>query len=178
MSGKNFNKEMMEEFIKFVEADPVSPKTTTDNAIHKIVEKSLNPYIGMVFAKFCGIQTAAGIATLLVCPQFNIGFGIHNEPFHSLHSTLPPLLFFIVCGIFFVMFGAALAGLILSRDEIRVIKTTKYIYYASYSLTAYIIFVSLGAEVFLMSSIAWILGAMIGNFAGFEAVIRMKVVRS
>lgn len=178
MKEKIFDKEMMEEFIKFVEADPVSPKAATDNSIHKMVKKSLHPSIWMVFAKFFSIETAAGLATLLVCPQFNIGFGSHNEPFHSFHSTLPPFLFFIGCGIFFVLLGAALAGLILSRDEIRVIKKTKYIYHAAYSLTAYIIFVSLGAEVFLMSSIAWILGAMAGNFVGFEAASRMKMVRT
>lgn len=178
MSGKNFDKEMMKEFVKFVEADPVSPKTTTDNAIHKMVEKRLNPSIWIVFAKFSGIEAAAGLAILLVCPQFDIGFGSYNELLHLLHSTLSPFFFFIVCGIFFVLLGAALAGLILSRDEIRVIKTTKYIYYAAYALMAYIIFVSLGAEVFLMNSIAWILGAMAGNFIGFEAVIRIKMVRS
>ena len=178
MSSKNFDKEMMEEFIKFVEADPISPKAATDNSIHKMVENSLNPSICMVFAKFFGIESVAGLATLLVCPQFNIGFGSHFEPFHSISSTLPPFLLFIVCGIFFVLLGAALAGIILSRDEIRVIKKTKYIYYATYSLTAYIIFVSLGAEVFLMSSIAWILGAMGGNYVGFEAIIRMRMVRS
>lgn len=178
MSGKNFDKDMMEEFITFVEADPVSPKVSTDNSIHKMVGKSLNPSIWMVFAKFFGIEATAGLATLLVCPQFNIGFGNHNELFHSLHSTLPPFLFFVVCGIFFVLLGATLAGLILSRDEIRVIKKTKYIYYATYSLTAYIIFVSLGAEIFLISSIAWVLGAIAGNFVGFEAITRIRMVRT
>lgn len=178
MSNKNLDKMMMEEFIKFVEADPVSPKATTDNTIHKMVEKDLNPSIWMVFAKFFGIETAAGLATLLVCPQFNIGFGSHNELFHSLHSTMPPVLFFIVCGIFFVLLGAVLAGLILSHDEIRKIKKTKYLYYTAYSLTAYIIFVSLGAEVFLISSIAWILGAVAGNFVGFGAITRIKMIRT
>ena len=143
-----------------------------------MVEKSLNPAIWMVFAKFFSIETAAGFATLLVCPQFNISFGSHNALFHSLHSTLSPFLFFIVCGIFFVLLGAALAGLILSRDEIRAVKKTKYIYYAVYSLTAYIIFVTLGAEVFLMSAIAWILGAIAGNFIGFEAITRIRMVRT
>ncbi|MCP4552062.1 MAG: hypothetical protein GY834_08515 [Bacteroidetes bacterium] len=178
MSDKNFDKDIMEEFIKFVEADPVSPKTTTDNSIHKMVEKSLNPSIWMVFVKFFSIEAAAGLATLLVCPQFNIDFGSHNELFHSLHSNMPPFLFFIVCGIFFVLLGAALAGLILSHDEIRKIKTAKYIYYTAYSLTAYIIFVSLGAEIFLLSSIAWIFGVIAGNFVGFEAITRMKMVRA
>lgn len=178
MSHKNFDKKIMKEFIKFVEADPVSSKKTIDNSIHKMVEKSLNPSIWMVFAKFFGIETAVGLATLLICPQFNIGYGSHNELFHSLHSTLPPVLFFIVCGIFFVLLGAALAGLILSRDEIRVIKKTKYTYYAIYSLTAYIIFVSLGAEVFMISSITWIFGAMTGNYVGFEAINRMKMVKT
>ncbi len=178
MSRNNFDKEMMEDFIEFVEANPVSPKATTDNSIHEMVEKSLNPSIGIVFAKFCGIEAAAGLATLLVCPQFNVGFGSHNELFHSLHSTLPPFLFFIVCGIFFVLLGAALAGLILSRDEIRRIKKTKYIYYAAYSLMAYIIFVSLGAEVFLMSSIAWIFGAIAGNFIGFGAITRIRMAKN
>jgi hypothetical protein len=177
MSVKNNNNEMMKEFVEFVEADPFSPKAATDNAIHKMVEKSLNPSLWTVFAKFAGIEAGAGLATLLVCPQFDMGFGSHDELLHSLHSALPPFLFYIVCGIFFVVAGAALAGLILSRDEIRVIKAAKYIYYAAYSLMAYMIFASLGAEVFLMSSIAWILGAMAGNFIGFESVIRMRTVR-
>lgn len=178
MKGNNFDKEMMNEFIKFVEADPVSPKKTIDNSIHKMVGKSLNPSTWMVFAKFFGIETAVGLVTLLVCPQFNIGYGSHNKIFHSLHSTLPPVPFFIVCGIFYVLLGAALAGLILSRDEIHVIKKTKYIYYATYSLTTYVIFISLGAEVFMISSIAWIFGAMAGNYFGFEAINRMKMVRT
>ncbi len=110
MSNNNFDKEMMEDFIDFVEANPVSPKAATNNSIHEMVGKSLNPAIGIVFAKFCGIEAAAGLATLLVCPQFNIGFGSHNELFHSLHSTLPPFIFFIVCGIFFVLLGAALVS--------------------------------------------------------------------
>ncbi len=175
MSDNNFDKNMMEEFINFVEADPVSPKATTDNSIHKMVEKSLNPPLWTIFAKFSCIETVAGLATLLICPQFNIGLGSHNRIFHSFHSTMPPILFFIVCGIFFVLLGAALAGLILSHDEIRKIKTSKYVYYASYSLTVYIIFVSLGTEVFLMSSIAWILGATVGNYVGFETISRMKM---
>ncbi len=69
-----------------------------------------------------------------------------------------------------VLLGAALAGLILSRDEIRRIKKTKYIYYAAYSLMAYIIFVSLGAEVFLMSSTAWIFGVFTVKVVGFGEV--------
>ncbi|MDY0222038.1 MAG: hypothetical protein RBR67_12945 [Desulfobacterium sp.] len=168
----------MEDFIKFVEADPVSPKVSTNSSIHKMVEKSLNLSIWMVFAKFFVIEAAAGLATLLVCPQFNIGFGSHNELFHSLHSTLYPFLFFVVCGIFFVLLGAVIAGLVLSLDEIQVIKKTRYVYYAAYSLTAYIIFVSLGAEIFLMSSIAWVLGAMAGNFAGFETITRIRMIRT
>jgi hypothetical protein len=178
MSSKNFDKEMMEEFIKFVEADPISPKATTDNSIHKMVENSINPSILMVFAKFFGIQSVTGLATLLVCPQFNIGFRSHNELFHSLHSTLPPFLFFIVCGVFFVLLGASLAGLILSRDEIRVIKKIKHIYNVAYSLTACIIFASLGAEVFLIYYIAWILGAIAGIYVGFETISQLKIVRT
>lgn len=73
---------------------------------------------------------------------------------------------------------AALAGLVLSHDEIRKIKTAKYFYYPAYSLTAYIIFVSLGAEVFLISSITWIIGANTGNFVGFGAIIRIKMIRT
>ncbi|MCF8114538.1 MAG: hypothetical protein K9K21_11875 [Desulfotignum sp.] len=177
MNCKNSDKEMMEEFILFVEADPVLPKAQTDRIVCKRVEKSLNPPLWSVFAKFAGIQALAGLASLLVCPQFTIGFKNHSSLFHSLHSTTPSFLYFLMCGIFFVLLGAGLAGLILSRDEIRAIKKARYIYYIAYSMAAHMTFVFLGAEVIVSSSTAWIIGAAAGSYAGFESAARIKQYR-
>ncbi len=176
MNKKKQRTETMAEFVKFVQADPVLPAPGTDQSILQMVEKSLNPSIWIVFAKCFCLQTAAGFSTLLICPQFDIGAGTHNRLFHVLHSMLPPFLFYVVCGIIFVLLGAVLAGLVLSRDEIRVIRKIRYVYYAVYSLFIYMIFGFLGADVILISAFAWILGAAAGSAAGFETVFRIKAV--
>ncbi len=176
MNSHHFDKETMKDFVDFVEADPVSPKPSTDHAIHKMVEKDLNPSAWAVFGKLSVIEAVSGLATLLVCPQFDMGFGSHHDLLHSLHTSLPPVVSFTVCGIFFVLFGAVFSGFVLSRDEMREIRTTRYIYFVLYSLMAFMVFVSLGAEVFLLNAVAWIVGAAAGNVIGFEGGARIKMI--
>lgn len=174
MIGKKSEKEIMDEFLEFVEADPVSTKKSIDNSINEMVRSGLFPSVWIVLAKFFSIETLAGISTLLVCPQFGFGFSAHNQLLHSLHVTLSPFFFYVACGIFFLLFGAALAGLILSHDELRAIKKFKYTYYIGFSLVSYMTLIFFGSEVFMINSIAWILGATVGNFVGFESVIHLR----
>jgi hypothetical protein len=138
------------------------------------VEADLCPPQWLVFGKFTIIEAFAGIATLFVCPQFGLGFGGHNEFLHTLHETLAPFVFYVICGLFFVFLGAATSGLLLSYNEIQSIKKSKYIYYLIYALTAYLVFFMFGAEILLISSTPWILGSIMGNSVGFGLVSRMR----
>lgn len=168
--------QLLKEFCNFVDAKQVAPSASVEPKIMQMVEHDLYPSQWLVFIKLFFIESFAGGATLFVCPQFGFGFGEHNTLIHTLHEALTPFLFYITCGFFFVFLGAALSGLLLSYDEIRSIKRSKYIYYVLYSLIASLIFFTLGAEILLLSTTAWVLGSIMGNSCGFELVSRIRIV--
>lgn len=172
---KKYNEqEMLNEFSEFVQAEPVAPSKDIDDTALKMVAKDLKPAPMKVYSKFVLVQVFSGLLTLTVCPQFGLGLDGHNEFLHSLHTVTPPAIFYLLCGLFFVILGAGVSGFVLNRAEIRAVGNHKFIFFAIYSVLAYLILVTLGTEVFVLSSLAWILGAFLGNSLGFEAVIRLR----
>ncbi len=174
MTKTNNEKKMIHEFADFIEAEPVSPGRELDNSIINRVKKDLRPAAWKVYGKFTLVEAAAGLLTLTICPQFGLGFGQHNEFLHTLHTATPPVIFYLICGLFFVSLGAVLSGLILTRVEIRTVGNNKYLYFAVYSVLAYLTLMVLGAEFFVVSSLVWILGALLGNILSFETIIRLR----
>lgn len=165
----------LQEFAAFLTAEPAIPRRATDEAVLRLVEKTMRPSLWAVLGKLTLVEAAAGLGTLALCPQFDIGFGTHSEILHSLHTWGPQLHYF-ACGIFFVLLGAILAGMLLQRDELCVLGKSKHLYYVVYSLTAYAIFMALGAESFLLGSLLWICGAVLGNYLGFVWGTRLRTV--
>jgi len=165
---------MLKDFAEFIEAEPLAPSTTADRAVLGRVARDLRPAPWSVLGKLTLVEVSAGLLTLAVCPQFGLGVSRHNPWIHALHVTTSPAIFYLLCGLFFVIFGAGLGGLILNRAEIRAVGNGRYPYFFGYSVVAYLILVSLGAEAFVASSVFWILGAFLGNALGFAAVIRLR----
>lgn len=165
---------MQRQFAEFVDADPTAPAKGTDEVILRLVAKDLRPPLGKIFAKLTLVEVAAGLVTLTFCPQFGIGFGAHNEFLHRLHAATPSAVFYLLCGVLFVALGAAMGGLVLTRHEVRAISQSRNRYFALYSLLAYVILVVLGPEIFVVSSLTWVIGAMLGNVLGYGAVIQLR----
>ena len=174
MKKTNNEQQMMREFAEFIEADPVAPGKQMDEAILSMVEKNLRPSLWRVYSKFTLVEVVAGLATLTICPQFGLGLGQHNQFLHSLHSSTSPAIFYLLCGLFFVILGAGLSGLVLNREEIRTVGNNKYLFFMVYSFLAYICLVVLGSQAFVVSSLVWVVGALLGNILGFEAVVRLR----
>ncbi len=173
---KNKNEQdIRKEFVEFISTDQIAPGKHLDRAILTKVKSDLHPSLWKVYGKFTMIEAAAGLATLAICPQFGLGFGRHNQFLHDLYSTISPFLFYLLCGVLFVVLGAILGSLVLNRAEIRATGNSKYLYFAIYSTIAYLILITLGAEVFVVSSLAWVLGALVGNILAFEAVVRLRL---
>jgi hypothetical protein len=174
---KKYNEqEMLDEFFEFVQAEPVAPSKDIDGTVTKLVAKDLMPAPMKVYRKFVLVQVFSGLLTLAVCPQFGLGLYGHNEFLHSLHTMTTPAIFYLFCGLLFVILGAGVSGLVLTHAEIRTVGGNKFLFFAIYSVLAFFMLVTLGAEVFILSSITWILGAFLGNTLGFEAVIRLRRV--
>ena len=174
MEETKFEQTMLKEFAEFADAKPVAPGESADEAILQMVGKDLRPALWKVYTKFTIVEVAAGLLTLTICPQFGLGFRRHNEFLHALHLATPPVVFYLLCGLFFVILGATLAGLVLNRDEIRSCHSNDHWYFAGYSILTYLTLVALGVEIFVLSSLTWMLGAMLGNLLGYGAVIRLR----
>jgi len=164
----------LQEFAAFLTAEPAIPRRATDEAVLRLVETTMRPSLWAVLGKLTLVEAAAGLGTLALCPQFEIGFGSHHEALHLLHAWTGPLLHYLACGIFFVLFGAMLAGMLLRRDERQTLGQRKYLYFFGYSLVTFAIFVVLGAEFFLVGSLLWMTGAVFGNYLGLALGAKLQ----
>jgi hypothetical protein len=167
--------EDVQEFAAFVAAEPVAPRRVTDEAVFRLVEKSLRPSLPPILGKLTLVQGAAGLGTLALCPQFEIGFGGHHQILHALHAWTGPLLLPLFCGIFFVLLGAALGGMLLRAEEMKALGAGKYLYFVLYSAAALAIFLALGAEVLLAGSLLWVAGTILGNILGLAMGARLRM---
>jgi hypothetical protein len=168
----------LQEFVEFLAAEPATPRPATNEAVYRHVRKSLRPPLWAVLGKLTLVQAVAGLGTLALCPQFEIGLGAHHEALHLLHAWTGPLLHYLACGSFFVLVGAILGGALLRRGELQVLGRQKYLYFLAYSLAAFAVFVALGAEVFLVGSLLWMTGAVLGHILGFSLGTKLRTALS
>lgn len=173
---KHKNEQQMEqEFAEFVAAEPLAPAAVLDEKIIRRVTRDLRPVWWKIWGKLTLVEVAAGLLTLTLCPQFGLGFSQHNEFLHALHSATTQPVFYLLCGLMFVSFGAALGGLVLPRASIRTFHRQKYLYFIIYTLLAYLALVTLGSEAFILSSLVWMVGGLLGNLLTFSAVVRLRL---
>ena len=170
MRDSSHERELLHEFAEFVEAAPTAPGPAIDAMVLQRVAADLRPPRWTIFSRLIVAQTAGGLLTLSVCPQFGLGVGTHQAFLHDLHVVLPPPAFFFACGLFFVGLGAVFGGLLLRRAELRVLGRAPWFFFLGFAALAYAILMTLGSEVFIAASLAWIAGAVLGNFLGFAAM--------
>ncbi|MDO3378862.1 hypothetical protein [Geoalkalibacter halelectricus] len=166
-----------EEFARFVEAAPLRPRAQTDAAILRQARRGQNPSPPAVLGKFLAVQLSAGIATLAVCPQFGVGAAAHQGLLHGLHAQAHPALYYLTCGLIFVLFGALLSGLAANRRELKALGRGRHAYFLGYSICAYLTLMLLGSESFLLLSMFWIVGGAMGHWLGFSLGRRLKGLR-
>jgi hypothetical protein len=174
MEKTDLEQVMLREFAEFIEAELIAPSKKVDEAVLREVAKDLCPAAWKVFTKLTLVEVAAGLFTLAFCPQFGLGVATHNPFLHELPAGISPAVFYFICGMLFVSLGAALGGLVLKRQEIRAVSPTRNRYFVGYSLLAYVVLVALGPEVFVASSLTWVVGALLGNVLGYGAIIGLR----
>lgn len=157
----------LDELRRFVDAPELSPRRGTDDAVMRQAQVGQRPSSPAVVTKFLAIQLSSGLVTLAICPQFGIGLGSHSSVLHDLHVHAPPALYYLSCGVLFVLFGALFNGLVANRREIKAIGCGKYLFFGGYSLCAYLALLLLGSESFLLISLFWILGGAVAQIIGF-----------
>lgn len=165
----------LQEFCDFIEAEPLPPAESIDTRILTRVGRDLRPSITWLYARFAAVEAVAGVATLFFCPQFGFAISGHNAFFHALHEQTGFFTFYLLCGLLFVVLGAALSALLFSHNELKAISRSKYLYYLVFGVVAFLAFIVAGGEVLWLSATPWIAGAYLGNLAGFGAVERLRM---
>lgn len=176
MRKLDHEQQLREDFAEFIETRQVAPRRQIDEAILTRVGKDLRPAFWKIYGKFGLVQITASLATLAICPQFGFGFGRHNPFVHDLHAATSAPVFYLLCGLFFVFFGSAAGGAVLSRAEIRTVGRDRYAFFAVFSILAFLVLLTLGTEAFVVSSLTWTVGALLGHVLGFETSVRLRRV--
>jgi hypothetical protein len=168
-------RELLQEFSEFVEAAPTAPGPAVDAAVLNRVAAALSPPRWKILLRLAMAQTAGGVLTVSVCPQFGLGFDTHQVILHGLHAALSPGFFYLACGLFFISLGAIFSGLLLRRTELRSLDRPPWCFFLGYGTLAYVVLLALGSEAFVLASLAWIVGAVAGNALGFAVTVRLRL---
>jgi hypothetical protein len=175
MKDLDREQQLLQEFSKFVEAVPMAPGPAVDTAVRRRVAAELHPPRRRVLARLAAAQSVGGLLTLSVCPQFGVGFGTHQLFLHGLHELLPPVLFYLACGLIFISLGVLASGLLLRRAELRTLGRLPWSFCLGYGTLAYLLLLALGGEAFVLASLAWIAGAVAGNAGGLALAARLRL---
>ena len=127
----------------------------------------LNPSEWYVFGRLSLIVFVSGAISLLLCPQFGIGFARDSGLF-ELFMTFGPYACKIFCGAFFVGISFFITTLILRPEELKVIRRNNVLAVSAFSLIWLGGFVNLGASVFIEAALVWFIGAFVGGLLLFE----------
>jgi hypothetical protein len=166
------DKNAFRDFVRFLNTKPVDPNPRVDDAILQVVKKDLCIPVWQIYAKMLLISVSSGMMSLMVCPQF--GIGQETLFFHSLHATSSDIVPHLLCGLFFVTIGASLNAALLKRSEIQAISKQKYTFFIGYSFICFTLFITFGKDAFVVSSLFWVLGAILGNVLGFLSINTLR----
>lgn len=165
-------KEWLEEFKDFVQAEGMAVPAEVRENILRQVRADLNPSAWRVFAKMLGIHGVVGTLSLAICNQFGL------NPFHTDFSLSEYFMKFghstcmVLCGVLFIGFTVVLGSILLRREELLVLSRNAFLQIFGLSVLSMAAFIGFGADIVLGIGILWFVGAMIGGFIAAKALVR------
>lgn len=165
-------KDWLEDFKDFVQADGTSVPKEVSDKILKRVHYDLNPSAWIVFSKIFGIHLIVGTLSLAVCNQFGL------NPFRTSFSLSDYFMKFghsmcmVFCGVLFIGLTIMLGQLFLRREELLVLSRNAPLQVFGLSVFSIVAFVGFGAEVVLGIGILWFIGAMVGGVVATKIIVR------
>lgn len=131
------------------------------------IHQRLNPPWSKVFMKLAMIQFVTSFFVLIICPQFNLGFFPHSPLGHLLMS-LGDIACNLACGAIFLGTGTMFAVLLMTADELRVLRPKSFFSHSLLGIIALLSFMVFGVEFQFMLFGAWLLGAVVTSKVGLE----------
>lgn len=161
---------LQNEFQIFLNSDKQIPDNLAANVVIKI-SKLLNPNAGAVFIKILLFHFVVGFVSLSVCHQFEI------NPFNtevSLANWFMNLgghnLCMFGCGIIYLASSIIVAGLFLTKEEVKALKRTSFVQVVFLAGISLIAFALCGAHLAFTFVGVWLLGAVLGGIVAIKAL--------
>ncbi len=149
------------DFEKFNNTETQNYHLKSDDIILSFVKNDLEPQHKTIVLKILIVQTFIGMITLLFCPQFNFSLTNNFEVFHFFHRNFGHTICTAICASIFIGSGTIFASMLLSISELKEIIKTKGLYGIGLSGYFVSLFLLIGSEVYLMSSIIWAMSAIL-----------------
>lgn len=134
-----------------------------DKKIIGQVHQELTPNESKLFVKILLVQAFTSTLTLLFCPQFKLSLTHYDDLFHFIHHNFGHYPCMFICGTIFIGSGALFARTIISKPELSLLKRRSLLYYTTFSGVSILLFLFLGAELYLDATIIWFLGATLSG---------------
>lgn len=161
------------EYEKFVTQTELPPPSLLSQQLSNEVHSLLFPTAAHLLKKLSLIHFFGGGLSLLLCPQFGIGFSPEWGPM-SLFMGFGEIGCKLGCGITYFLFTGILTASLLTLDEVRTIRSKLWFMIGLVAVLSLALFVCLGASLLLPASLAWALGSLLGSELGFEAALPIR----
>ena len=160
MTDKNTRAQRwLEEYQEFLHTPERRPPDILHEQLAQHVVRSLQPRPWRAFAKLSLIQVLFASLSLLVCPQFELGFaGPHGLDQVFLH-LFGEQFHMVACGALFIGSGALAGPCLLRKSELAILRPAAVPYFLAGSSLALAVLLALGDSHALAAALLWLLGA-------------------
>lgn len=169
-----------EDFNDFLSTKPIEPSHDVSRRVRASVFELLNPSSFKVFSKLVVIVFCVGLINLLLCPQFGLGF-VRESFIGDLFMSFGYAGCKIACGAFFLGTSLFVGMFLLKQEEIKVIRTHRFLQITLLSSLFLAGFVAAGADIFLHAIFFWLFGSIVGGLLSLEgnyAIRRLLITKA
>lgn len=130
------------------------------------IKSRLNPDLKILFLKLFIIHLSTAVATLSICPQFGVAIFRTNLNLMDVFMKISPHFCDFACGAFFTMASITSALVILSRDELRMLRHKQLLAALVMTLSSIGFLIMLNPQLFVQFTFLWLIGCLGGTFLG------------
>ena len=162
----NNNRSKIEDQLEFLreissnDRDLAQQDSFLTSKIYQQISKDLDPSLMAVSLRLLGVHFFSSLLTLSICPQF--GFRLIGDG----HGLMALFMYFglvgcyLLCGAFYLGVTVFLSKVILSKADWRVVDHHFSKFMLALSISSLAVFLLISGELFLVLSIAWLVGAV------------------
>ncbi|MFA6238218.1 MAG: hypothetical protein WC635_12870 [Bacteriovorax sp.] len=137
------------------------------------IKTRLNPDLKILFLKLFFIHVSTAVVTLSICPQFGFALFRTNINLMDVFMKISPQFCDFACGAFFTAASIFSALVILSRDELRVLRSKQIYSTLMLALSSVGFLIMLNPQLFVQFTFLWLIGCIGGSWLSLDIGTRV-----